>query len=128
MGISLIIAGSIGFVSVITIAFITHSGLIIHEKVIEILRLIGAEDRFIAKQFQTYSLKMAMKGGIIGAFLSIITYLTMKYKLQTLILDFFHPHQYETELWFVILFTPLFMMAIVMLSARMTVIFSMREE
>lgn len=128
VGISLIIAGSIGFVSVITIAFITHSGLIIHEKVIEILRLIGAEDRFIAKQFQTYSLKMAMKGGIIGAFLSIVTYLTMKYKLQTLILDFFHPHQYETELWFVILFTPLFMMAIVMLSARMTVIFSMREE
>ena len=128
VGISLIIAGSIGFVSVITIAFITHSGLIIHEKVIEILRLIGAEDRFIAKQFQTYSLKMAMKGGIIGAFLSIVTYFTMKYKLQTLILDFFHPHQYETELWFVILFTPLFMMAIVMLSARMTVIFSMREE
>lgn len=128
LGISLTIAGSIGFVSVITIAFITHSGLVIHEKVIEILRLIGAENRFIAKQFQIYSLKMALKGGMIGTFLSIITYLIMKYKLQTLILDFFHTGQYETELWFIIFFTPLFMMAIVMFSARMTVIFSMQEE
>ncbi|MBL9029469.1 MAG: hypothetical protein JNK42_03235 [Caedimonas sp.] len=128
LGISLIVACAIGFASVVTIAFVTHSGLIIHEKVIQILRLIGAEDRFIARQFQAHSLKMALKGGVAGAFLSGVTYFVMKHRLQRLNLDFFPARQDETELWFVIFFTPLFMMAIVMFSARMTVLFSMQEE
>lgn len=128
LGISLIVACAIGFASVVTIAFVTHSGLIIHEKVIQILRLIGAEDRFIARQFQAHSLKMALKGGLAGAFLSGVTYFVMKHRLQGLNLDFFPARQDETELWFVIFFTPLFMMAIVMFSARMTVLFSMQEE
>ena len=71
---------------------------------------------------------MALKGGVAGAFLSVVTYLVMKHRLQGLNLDFFSARQDETELWFVIFFTPLFMMAIVMFSARMTVLFSMQEE
>ena len=128
LGLSLLVVSCIGFISVMTIAFITYSGLAIHENVIRILRLMGADHRFIAKQFQTYSLKLATRGGVIGALLSALTYLGMSLKFKSAGIDFFQMSSYEREIGAVIVLTPLFMMAIVMASARMTVLFSMEED
>ncbi len=56
-----------------TVAFTMRAGLAIHEEIIEVLHLVGAEDRYIAGQFQAHALRLALKGGIGGFVLGAAT-------------------------------------------------------
>lgn len=49
-----------------TIFFVTRTGLAIHQDVIEVLHLIGAQDSYIARQFAEHALHLALKGGLYG--------------------------------------------------------------
>lgn len=49
-----------------TVVFVTRASLSIHRHVIELLHLMGAEDRYIAKQFQSHALRMGVRGGVVG--------------------------------------------------------------
>ncbi len=53
--------------------FSAHSGLVIHKKIIEILHLVGAQDVYIANQFQQHALRLGLRGGLYGAALSLGT-------------------------------------------------------
>lgn len=48
------------------VIFATRSGMAAHQEVIEVLHLIGAEDGYIARQFQNLALSQGLRGGIIG--------------------------------------------------------------
>jgi len=50
----------------LTVIFVTRTGLATHKGVIEVVHLIGAPDRYIARQFQTQALKLGILGGIVG--------------------------------------------------------------
>lgn len=56
-----------------TVIFVTRTGLAVHQPVIEILHLVGAQDRYIARQFQSQSFRVSLTGGIIGTLLAILT-------------------------------------------------------
>jgi len=47
--------------------------LAVHQPVIEILHLVGAQDRYIARQFQVQSFRVSLIGGIIGTLLAVLT-------------------------------------------------------
>lgn len=128
LGFTIIVTSVIAFTTVMTIIFITRTGLTIHERTIDILRLMGAERRFISKQFQTFFFKMALKGGAIGLIFSGMTYGFILY--QNLLKDFMMSDFSKTQhdLWFVVLITPLLMMIIVLLSARMTVFMALEDS
>ncbi len=49
-----------------TVVFVTRASLAIHRPVIELLHLMGAEDRYIAKQFQGHALRFSLRGGLVG--------------------------------------------------------------
>lgn len=51
----------------LTVALATRAALAIHREVIEILHIIGAQDRYIARQFQRQALWMGLQGGAMGA-------------------------------------------------------------
>ena len=53
--------------------FSVHSGLIIHKKIIEILHLVGANNGYIAHQFQRHAQRLGMRGGLIGLLLTVVT-------------------------------------------------------
>lgn len=55
---------------VLTIALATRAALAIHREVIEILHVIGAQDGYIARQFQRQALWLGFRGGVIGAALA----------------------------------------------------------
>ena len=67
-------AGLICIIAMATIAFVTHSGLLIHERIIHILRLIGATNRYISKRFETYALSLAFRGSLWGGLLAGTTF------------------------------------------------------
>jgi cell division transport system permease protein len=50
----------------LTVIFVTRTGLATHRAVIEVVHLIGAPDRYIARQFQGQALKLGILGGIVG--------------------------------------------------------------
>jgi cell division transport system permease protein len=50
----------------LTVIFVTRTGLATHRAVIEVVHLIGAPDRYIARQFQAQALKLGILGGIVG--------------------------------------------------------------
>ncbi|CCQ74744.1 ABC transporter permease [Magnetospira sp. QH-2] len=60
----------IGLAMVATIVFATRTGLAIHQDVIEVLHLTGAQDNYIARQFGERSLMLGLKGGLIGLLLA----------------------------------------------------------
>ena len=57
-------------IGVLTVIFATRSGLSACREEIGILRLIGAEDSYIARQFVARSRNIAIKGGIVGCALA----------------------------------------------------------
>lgn len=125
---TMIVACLIGIAAIFTIVFTTHTGLVIHERVIEILRLIGAEDRFIAKQFQKHALNLSLKGGALGIILSAIFYFLLTMNLDLSLLPLTSKSFPSVEIWSIILFSPLLVALVVMASARTTVMFSLSQE
>lgn len=56
----------VGLATVGIVIFATRSGMAAHHDVIEVLHLIGAEDGYVARQFQNLALTQGLRGGIIG--------------------------------------------------------------
>jgi cell division transport system permease protein len=55
------------------IVFTARIGLAIHRSVIELLHLLGAQDAYIARQFQVHALGLGLRGGIIGGIAAALT-------------------------------------------------------
>lgn len=63
----------IGAGAVLTIIFTTRTGLLIHHDVIELLHLVGAQDSYVARQFQSHAFRQALRGGAVGMVLAVLT-------------------------------------------------------
>jgi cell division transport system permease protein len=55
------------------VVFTARIGLAIHRSVIELLHLMGAQDEYIARQFQIHALSLGLRGGIIGGIAAGVT-------------------------------------------------------
>ena len=60
-------------------AFSTRAALAIHHGVIEVLHLIGAQDTYVARQFQAHALALALRGGFGGLLAAAVTILAAEH-------------------------------------------------
>ena len=67
----------VGATAIVTVVFATRAGRAVHEDVIEILHLVGAQDGYIARQFQIHVRTLALAGGLIGFALSVATIIVL---------------------------------------------------
>ena len=122
--VQLLLAGIVLMVVMCTIAIVIfgcRAGLASHRESIEIMHLIGAEDRMIAKAFDERYLAHGLKGGIVGVLLAagvlyLLVYLTQEMG-QGLISATLPSEQ--NLLWLAVL--PILSALITMLTARITV-------
>lgn len=63
----------VGLSAVIMVVFVTRMGLAVHYQIVELLHLIGAQDGYIAREFQSHSLKLGFFGGLVGVALAAVT-------------------------------------------------------
>lgn len=63
---ALLVLALVALAGTATVVFVTRASLAIHRPVIELLHLMGAEDRYIAKQFQGHALRFSLRGGLVG--------------------------------------------------------------
>ena len=76
LGNSVAIAGTLILIvvllaTVLAVVFAVRTGLSVHREEIEILNLIGAPDRYIARQFQWHAGRLALIGGVVGALVAV---------------------------------------------------------
>ena len=67
--------------AVLAVVFAVRTGLAVHREEIEILHLIGAPDRYIARQFQRHAGRLALVGGIVGVVLAAATMMGLRWWL-----------------------------------------------
>ncbi|MBK1667997.1 hypothetical protein CKO28_08100 [Rhodovibrio sodomensis] len=70
---AVLVVALVGAAAVVTVVFVTRTGLSIHRNVIELLHLIGAQDAYVARQFQRHALRLGLTGGLIGLALGAAT-------------------------------------------------------
>jgi cell division transport system permease protein len=63
----------VGSAAVFTVIFVSRAGLAIHGPVVELLHVMGAPDWYVARQFQSHVLGLAVRGGLIGTVLAVAT-------------------------------------------------------
>jgi len=73
------VVGLIGLAAVATVVFATRTGLAIHHDVVELLHLIGAQDGYVARQFQGRAFWLGLVGGLIGIALAAATLVLLGY-------------------------------------------------
>ena len=62
-----------------SVTMICKSVLAVHRRTIEIIHLMGAQDSYIAKQFQIYTFKMTIWGSILGCLSAAVALLGIAY-------------------------------------------------
>jgi cell division transport system permease protein len=58
-------------VTVIAVTITTRAGLALHHEAIDLLHLIGAEDRYIAREFGREALLLGLRGSLVGIVIAI---------------------------------------------------------
>lgn len=116
----------VGLAMAAMVIFATRAGLAARRDTIELLHLIGAEDGYIAKQFQRHVARQAIHGGTAGIALAIAILLAIQFLaggvgaglLPGLALAWWH--------WLALLALPLAAAGLAIVTARLTVLGALR--
>ncbi|MDK9697641.1 MAG: ABC transporter permease [Siculibacillus sp.] len=68
---------------VLSVVFATRAAMAGNRDVIEVLHFVGAEDRFIAGEFQRHFLKLGLIGGAIGGVAAILVFVVADFATRT---------------------------------------------
>lgn len=125
--VALIVVALIGIATVVTVVFTTRTGLRIHRRVISLLHLIGAHDRYIARQFERQALWLSLRGAILGIVFAVgtvigVTYLAGKVDLLPTTHEIFSPLQ-----WMIFAIVPVIAALVALMTARVTVLRTLRR-
>ncbi len=116
-----LIVALVGATAIVTVVFATRAGLAVHEDVIEILHLVGAQDRYIARQFQIHVRTLALTGGVIGFVLAVATIIVLS-RFAPVVEGIIVPEMTLSPLqWLALAGLPLVAVAIGMATAHVTV-------
>ncbi|MGB8273949.1 MAG: cell division protein [Alphaproteobacteria bacterium] len=105
----------------LTIVFVTRTGLAVHNPIIEVLHLIGAEDIFIARQFQTHALKLGLIGALPGLALAAGTLLFLGAAASRIDAPLLPKLSLSLLQWIVLAAVPVVVALIAVATARVTV-------
>ncbi len=70
--------------ALVIVAVITSLSLAMHSDTVALLRYMGAQDGYLARQFERYALQSGLRGGLIGFFAAMLTVLAVLYSIQQL--------------------------------------------
>jgi cell division transport system permease protein len=119
---ALLVLGLVAAAAVITVIFVTRTGLAVHRQVIELLHLIGAHDSYVAAQFQRHAMRLGLLGGVIGLALALVTLLLLSQIIgvpDSAVVPKVDLHIWQ---WALLLLLPAITAGIATLTARVTVL------
>jgi len=120
--VSILVVIAVGAIAVVSVVFVTRTGLSIHRQVIDLLHLIGAHDTYIARQFQLHALDLGLRGGLIGLGLAMFTVLLLGFLMGRSDSSLLPDLSLSFSEWLVLLLLPLATALIAMVTAWFTVL------
>jgi cell division transport system permease protein len=120
--VTLLVVAMILLAAVVTVIFTTRTGLRIHYRVIEVLHLIGAHDRYISRQFERQAVLLSLKGAVVGVLLAILTVVALAHLAAQV--DIIQTPRLVFSLWQWALFAlvPIVAGLVALYTARLTVL------
>jgi cell division transport system permease protein len=109
-----------------TTTFATHTSLLIHRQIIEVLSLIGATNSYIANQFQINALKQGLLASALGSFLAFLTFLGIVILLEKAGLPFIISSTFFFQSICIFMLAPFLTAFSMMLSTRWAVMRALR--
>jgi cell division transport system permease protein len=113
--------------AMLTVVFVTRTGLAVHRRVIEIVHLIGARDSYIAGQFQSHALRLGLIGGIAGSALAALTVLGLQRLFAGLDTPLLAGLGLGAGHWALLAILPVAAALVAMVTARVTVLRSLNR-
>ena len=111
--------------AIATVIFITRTGLSLHHEVIELLHVIGAQDDYVARQFESQALALCMKGGAVGFGLAAATLLAFGILIGRLGSQLLPPVNIGLGQWLLLVALPVAVALVGMMTARIVVMRSL---
>lgn len=112
----------IGATVMITITLITRSSLATHASIIDVLRLVGAHNNYIARKFQNRAFWLAAKGGFWGVVIALPTIFFLNWLSLLLGVSEALKPTLTIRLFIAILSLPLIVGCISLIAARLSVL------
>ena len=108
--------------SIVTVIFMTRTGLAVHRDTIAVLHQVGARDSFVAGQFQRHAFRLALWGGVPGALLAALCLVVIARLAGGLDAPLLPELALGTGGWIAVAVLPLIAAAISVATARLTVL------
>jgi cell division transport system permease protein len=106
----------------IMVAFVTRMGLAAHERSIELLHLVGAQDSYVARQFQNHALRLGLRGGALGLLCALPALYLARVLLQRIDSGLLPELNFLPQEWTYLALLPVAAALVAMLTARVTVL------
>jgi cell division transport system permease protein len=119
---AMLVLGFVSAAAALAVLFVTRTGLDIHREVIELVHLLGAPDRYIARQFQTHALMQGFVGGLLGLAAGIVTITAIGWLAATLGEGLVPLAGLDGSDWAIIACLPIAAALVAMLTARIAVL------
>lgn len=120
-----IVVSLVCLAAVLTVVFVTRTGLAVHRRVIEIVHMIGARDSYIAGQFQGHALRLGLIGGVIGSALAAATLIGLQRLFAGLDTPLLSGLGLGAGHWTALAILPVAAALVAMVTARVTVLRSL---
>ncbi len=117
----------VGLATIAMVIFATRAGLAVHREVIAVLHLIGAHDGYIARQFQSHTLWLALKGGLPGLAAAALVLLALRGLGGGMQAALLPPVTLGTGAIAALVLVPLVAALLAVLTARFTVLGTLRQ-
>jgi cell division transport system permease protein len=125
--VAILIIMLISTVTLAAIVFTTRSILAVHYEIVEVLHLIGAQDTYIAGQFQKHAFRMGLKGSIGGTTSALATILGIALLTNDLETSLLPPTTLAYWHWLLLSILPVAESYGAMLTARFTILRAVRR-
>lgn len=120
-----IVVSLVCLAAMLTVVFVTRTGLAVHRRVIEIVHLIGARDEYVAGQFQGHALRLGLIGGIVGSALAALTLIGLQRLFAGLDTPLLKGLGLGAGHWAALAMLPVAAALVAMVTARLTVLRSL---
>ena len=117
----------IALAAVATVVFTTRSGMAVHHGTIEVMHLIGAQDVYIARQFQFHAMLRGLRGSLAGLAMAAVTLAVLGTLAGSIDLPLFPALTLTPWQWAGLAIMPVAAALITMITARITVLRALVE-
>lgn len=118
------VAGSFGLlllaVIVVVVVWLTRAGLEAHRQTIDLLRQMGAGDRYLARQYEQHALAKALRGALLGFVVAISVVIVVLYAPTLLGEAPLTAHELAPVHWVLLAMVPVVAALLATLVARLT--------